>query len=130
MGDHSHGLPPRRFFDTADIEKFAARFDVSAGVIEQAVKKAWEIGSNSKAEIHQAVILSLEAHESLVNGGRKPVREGKIDSHSFALEGLNVSGADLGGLLKELETFNDYLKHSETDEPISMSLLFHGVCRR
>ena len=115
------------FFNTSDIEEFAARFDVSAGVIEQSVKKAWEIGSNSKAEIHKAIILSLEAHQSLVNGGRKPVREGKIDPHSFALEGLNVSGADLGGLLKELENFNDYLKHSETDEPISMSLLFHGV---
>lgn len=115
------------FFSDSEIEDFAGKFETSAGVVEQAVKKAWEIGSNSKAEIHQAVTLSLEAHESLVNGGRKPVSEGKIDSHSFALEGLNVSGADVGGLLKELETFNDYLKQSETDEPISMSLLFHGV---
>ncbi len=29
--------------------------------------------------------------------------------------------------MKELESFSDYLKHCRNDEPISMSLLFHGV---
>ena len=29
--------------------------------------------------------------------------------------------------MKELESFSDYLKHSRNDEPVGMSLLFHGV---
>ncbi len=115
------------FFNTAEIENLATKFDASAGVIEQAVKKAAEIGSDSKDDVHKAVLLSLEAHQSLVNGGRNPVRDDKIDSKSFTIDGLHVSGVDPVGLLKELESFSDYLKASGTDEPVSMSLLFHGV---
>ncbi|MFH0823699.1 MAG: ATP-binding protein [Pseudomonadota bacterium] len=115
------------FFDTADVDHLARRFEVSAGVIEQSVRKAEEMGSDSKAEVLKALILSLEAHDSLVNGGRKPLSAGKIDPEGFTLDGLNVSGANLGSLMKELETFNDYLKHPSNDEPVSMSLLFHGV---
>ena len=109
------------------MEDLAAKFDVSAGVIEQAVKKAAEIGSNSKEEIYNAIILSLEAHDCLINGGSKPVRIPKIDPHSFSIEGLNVSGVDLASLLKELEAFDGYLKTRRNDDAASMSLLFHGV---
>ncbi|MGO9572576.1 MAG: AAA family ATPase, partial [Desulfomonilaceae bacterium] len=115
------------FFSTSDIEDLAAKFEVSAGVIEQSVKKAAEIGSNSNAEIHQAIILSLEAHDCLINGGRKPARTSKIDPDGFALEGLNVSGVDLTSLLKELEAFDEYLKTPGNDDAASMSLLFYGV---
>ncbi len=59
------------FFSTSDMDDLAAKFDVSAGVIEQAVKKAAEIGSNSKEEIYNAIILSLEATMSLINGGQQ-----------------------------------------------------------
>ncbi len=115
------------FLDSSDIDDLARRFEVSPGVIEQSIKKAAEIGSNDRAEIHKAIVFALEAHQCLVNGGHKPLRAGKIDPESFTLDGLNVSGANLSSLMKELESFNDYLKHSGTDEPISMSLLFHGV---
>jgi len=114
-------------FSNSDMEDLAAEYDVSAGVIEQSVKKAAEMGSDAKDEIHKAVTLCLEAHQSLINGGRKPLRASTIDSESVALEGLNVSGADLPVLLKELEAFSDYLKRSRSDEPISMSLLFYGI---
>jgi transitional endoplasmic reticulum ATPase len=114
------------FFDTPEIDGLAVKFEISAGVIEQAVKKATEMGFDAKAEVHNAIMLSLEAHESLVNGGLKPVRAGKIDPESFALEGLNVSGVGLESLLKELEAFNEYLKNSNSDDAVSMSLRFHG----
>jgi transitional endoplasmic reticulum ATPase len=115
------------YFGSPYMDELAGRFEVSAGVIKQAVKKAAEMGSNSRADIHKAIILSLEAHQSLVHGGRKPVSPGKIDLGTFSLDGLNVSGADLGSLMKELKAFNHYLKHSDSDKPISQSLLFHGV---
>ena len=60
-----------------------SKFEVSAGVIEQSVKKAAEIGSNTKDEILNAITLSLEAHQSLINGGHKPAAVGKIDPHRF-----------------------------------------------
>ena len=115
------------YFSASEINDFAAKFEVSAGVIEQSVKKASEIGSDSKAEIHKAIILSLQAHQSLTNGGHKPAGVGKIDPHGFALEGLNVSGVDLTSLLKELEAFDKYLKNPANDEAVTMSLLFFGV---
>ncbi len=115
------------YFGSPDIDELASRFEVSAGVIEQAAKKAAQMGSNSKADIHHAIILSLEAHQSLVNGGRKPVSAGNVDLRTFSLDGLNVSGTDLGSLMKELEAFNHYLKHSHSDNLIGQSLLFHGV---
>lgn len=113
------------FFSPSDVEELAAKFDVSAGVIEQSVKKTWEMGLASKDEVLEAIALSLEAHNCLANGGRNPVRDGKIDPRSFSIEGLNVSGVDLTGLVKELEAFNEYLKNPNGDA--SMSLLFHGV---
>ncbi len=115
------------YFNDHELEDLACRFEASAGVIEQAVKKAAEIGPDSKDEVHKAILLSLEAHQSLVNGGCKPVIAGKIDPKSFTIDGLNVSGVDPEGLMKELESFSDYLKHSRNDEPVGMSLLFHGV---
>lgn len=115
------------FFDTTDTDRLAAQFDVSAGVIEQAVKKAAEIGSNSKEDIYKAIVLSLEAHDCLINGGTKPVRAPKIDTRSFSIEGLNLSGIDLMSLLKELEVFDEYLRTRGNDDAASMSLLFYGV---
>ncbi len=115
------------FFSGADMDDLAVKFDVSAGVIEQVVKKAAEVGSNSKAEVYNAIILSLEAHQNLVNDGYKSMLEGRIDPHSFSIEGLNVSGVDFTTLLKELEAFDEYLKNPVSDEPVPMSLLFFGV---
>ena len=42
----------------------------------------------------------------------------KIDTHSFSIEGLNVSGVDLTCLLKELEAFDDILKPPEMMMPL------------
>ena len=115
------------FFSATEVEQLATKFDVSAGIVEQCARKAAEMGSDSKSEVHEAIKLSLEAHQSLLNGGRKPVRTARIDSRSFSLEGLNVLGLDLADLLKELEAFDHHLKETGNDVPVSMSLLFHGV---
>ena len=40
---------------------------------------------------------------------------------------MNVSGANLTSLLKELEAFDKYLKNPSGDEAVTMSLLFFGV---
>jgi hypothetical protein len=51
----------------------------------------------------------------------------KIDSDSFFLEGLNISGSNLSDLLNEVRAFDQYLKNLSCDEAVSTSLLFHGI---
>ena len=102
-----------------------AMYHVSPGVIEQAVGKAAQTASTSEEGLYKAITLSLEAHEGLRHGGRKPTRRNKPDKN-FTIEGLNVAGADLSGLLEELKAFSDYLNEPDNDEIITMSLLFHG----
>jgi hypothetical protein len=106
------------------INKLATGFDSTPGVIEQAVGKAGKAAVQAGADVYQAIVLSLEAHDSLRSGGLKATP--KTYDKNFTLEGLNVAGADLHELLEELEVFNEFLKSGETDEICTMCLLFHG----
>jgi transitional endoplasmic reticulum ATPase len=123
LGDHRLDS----FFAPADINDLTNRFNVSAGIIEQAVRKASEMGFDSKDEIRTAIIQSLDAHQKLVNGGHKPSRHRNINFDNFELEALNVSGVNLPDLLRELKEFDRYLRTSDSNEAVSMSLLFFGV---
>jgi transitional endoplasmic reticulum ATPase len=123
LGDHRLDS----FFAPADINDLTNRFNVSAGVIEQAVRKASEMGFDSKDEIRTAITQSLDAHQKLVNGGHEPLRHDNTSFDNFELEALNVSGVNLPDLLRELKEFDRYLKTSNSNESVSMSLLFFGV---
>ena len=109
----------------SQISDLATVYDTSPGVIEQVVSNSTQTASASEEGLYKAITLSLEAHEGLRRGGRKPTRRNKPDQ-DFTIEGLNVTGADLPGLLEELKAFTDYLKEPGNDEIITMSLLFHG----
>ena len=109
---------------TGQINELATGFDSTPGVIEQAVGRAGKAALQAGADVYQAIVLSLEAHDSLRSGGRKATP--KTYDKNFTLSGLNVTGAALPDLLEELESFNEYLKASEGDEMVTMSLLFHG----
>ena len=109
----------------SQISDLATVYDTSPGVIEQVVSNSTQTASASEEGLYKAITLSLEAHEGLRRGGRKPTRRNKPDQ-DFTIEGLNVTGADLPGLLEELKAFTDYLKEPGNDEIITMSLLFYG----
>ncbi|MFH0999048.1 MAG: ATP-binding protein [Pseudomonadota bacterium] len=113
-----------RFYDSPDLEKLAQRYQVSAGVIDLAVKKAREIKLRSKEKFHESVILSLDAHERLLGGGEKKNRRENIETN-YSLEGLNIQG-DIGLLMQDLEAFDEILRRSKQTENRNMNLLFYG----
>jgi SpoVK/Ycf46/Vps4 family AAA+-type ATPase len=114
----------KRFFKPADIETFAKKYNLSAGVIDLAVKKSKETGTDSKTDFHQTVEMALEAHDTLRHFGEKPVNKDRIEK-KYSLEGLNVKG-DLEGLIGQLKAFDKYLRNTATDTVMNMNLLFYG----
>ncbi len=114
----------KRLFCRKEIEKFARKYPVNAGIVDLAVKKAQEANNDSKAEFHQAVDLALTAHETLLNYGEKKVNKDRIEN-KYSLEGLNVKG-DLDAMLKQLRAFDKYLRKEDQNKIMNMNLLFHG----
>ena len=113
-----------RFFNQADITALARKYQLSAGVIDLAVKKAKETRTGSKAGFHRTVVLALEAHDTLLHHGNKPIKKDRIEK-KYCLEGLNVKG-DLKAMLRRLEAFDKHLKSTPADQVMNMNLLFYG----
>ena len=114
----------KRFFKPADIEAFAKKYNLSAGVIDLAVKKTKETHHGSKTEFQQIVKMALEAHDTLRHCGEKPVNKDRIEK-KYSLEGLNVKG-DLEAMIGQLKTFDKHLRSTEADTVMNMNLLFYG----
>jgi len=114
----------KRFLTHPQIETLAGTYRVSAGVADLAVKKAKEMGHTTKGAFIESVKLSLEAHETLKNGGGKKVDRDRIDK-SYSLEGLNIKG-DMDAVMAQLEAFDAYLRSSPQDKMVNMNLLFYG----
>lgn len=115
----------KRFLKPSDITELAVEFQCSPGTIDQAVRKAKDTRPKTGAEFRRTVSMTLEAHECLLYGGARAAHQSHIDP-AFTLEGMNVSGANLQSLLKELERFDEHLKTTAGPEKMSMRLLFHG----
>ncbi len=115
----------KRFLKNSEIEELSNRFEVSAGVIDQAIRKVAESKNHCDEDLKESIVLTLESHTSLSEGGHSPVK-GKSDHSNFTLNGLNLSGADTHVLLEELTAFNEFSKKPNPHGPVSMSLLFHG----
>ena len=115
----------KRFLNDSEIEELSKRFEVSAGVIDHAIRKVAESRKHSEEDFKASVVLTLESHIRLSKGGRSPANE-KHDYKDFTLEGLNLSGTDPHVLLEELAAFDEFSKKPDSNEPVSMSLLFHG----
>lgn len=114
----------KKYFNNKNIVSFARTYDVSAGVIDLAVKKSVEKKCASQKQFHQSVQLALEAHQTLGNYGEKKVNKDQIEKN-FSLEGLNIN-ADLGAILKQLDAFDAYLRKDDFDKIMNMNLLFYG----
>ena len=114
----------KRFFNTEEINAYAQKYNVSAGVIDLAVKKAGETAYGRKNEFHKAVRLGLEACQSLLNDGQPPVNKEQIEK-SYSLDGLNISD-DPDSLMLRLEAFDQHLRSSGQDNISNMNLLFYG----
>ncbi len=114
----------KKYFNKTDMETFARTYEVSAGVIDLAVKKSVEKRVHSKKQFHRSVKMGLEAHRTLGNYGEKKVDKDRIENN-FSLEGLNING-DLTAMLKQLDAFDVYLRKDVQNEIMNMNLLFYG----
>ncbi len=114
------------FFTSAERKNLAAQHAVSAGVVEQAVRKTAEMGSDDKEEVQTAVRLSLEAYQSFAGKPRAQLAAIEVDPSGFVLEGLNVAGCSLDALLTKATAFTEYIQNPENNDVRSLSLLFHG----
>jgi SpoVK/Ycf46/Vps4 family AAA+-type ATPase len=113
-----------RFFNSQDLDKLVQQYQVSAGVIDLAVKKAQEMNFSSKEKFKESVILALDAHERLLAGGERKNRKENIEKN-YSLEGLNIKG-NLGLLMQDLESFDAFLRQPKQTENRNMNLLFYG----
>jgi len=113
-----------RFLGEAQIAELARAYQVSAGVMDLAVKKARESGCAAKHGFLEAVELALSAHETLMNDGDKVVDREKTEK-AYSLDGLNIKG-DIAGLMTQLEKFDAFLRGGHQDEILNLNLLFHG----
>ncbi len=111
-------------FSQKDVEIFAKKYPVSAGIIDLAIKKSMESNPGSKSDFQQAVDLTLTAHETLLNDGEKKINKDRIEKR-FSLKGLNTKG-DLNATLKQLKFFDDYLRKEDQNRVMNMNLLFYG----
>ncbi|MFO7972330.1 MAG: AAA family ATPase [Desulfobacterales bacterium] len=114
----------KTLFDPSELEALAKRYKVSAAVIDLALKKAIELGIESKMQFHRAVKLALEANEALINHGEKPVDKNQIE-RNYSLEGLNIKG-NLKDTITQLERFDRFLIETNKDQVVNMNLLLYG----
>jgi transitional endoplasmic reticulum ATPase len=114
----------KRFFKPSDVETFSKKYNLSAGVIDLAVKKSKETRPESKTKFHKSLELALEAHDTLLHYGKSPVNRDKIEKR-YSLSGLNAQG-DLEGMIRQLKAFDKHLRSTEADRAMNMNLLFYG----
>jgi SpoVK/Ycf46/Vps4 family AAA+-type ATPase len=114
----------KKFCGRIDVENFAKNYDVSAGVIDLATRKAKETSPSSKAQFSHCVEMALESYETLVNFGEKPTKKNEIEN-KYSLDGLNID-CDLDGLFTQLEAFDAYLRKDQRHQIVNMNLLFYG----
>ncbi|MGO8878463.1 MAG: AAA family ATPase [Desulfomonilaceae bacterium] len=115
----------KRFLRDCDIEDLATRFDTSAGVIEQVVRKVSELRGRSELNFKSSVELALESHVGLHKGDHSPENANRADTN-FTLDGLNLAGINPHVFMEEMRAFNEFSKRRNTRGHVSMSLLFHG----
>ena len=115
----------RKFYDRKELEELAKKYKVNAGVIDLAIQKSVETYSISeKSQCKKAVIQSLDAYQTLIHQGYKPVSKNLIEDH-YSLDGLNIRG-DLKAMIQQLEKVDVSLRQNDRKRNINMNLLFWG----
>lgn len=115
----------RNHFKDEEINKLTARYPVSAAIINMTVTKALESSSADRTAFKEIMIMNLEAHWKLLNGGAKPKTGERIEDH-YSIDGLNIDG-NLPVILEQLDAFDRYLRAPDNRSIRNFNLLFHGL---
>lgn len=119
-------LKKNRAYDLLDqdqIGDFAKRFNLTAGYVDLAVKKALESRGRRADPFRKSVEMALKAGLALANDGEPAAAERTLD-RNYSLEGISLR-CDLDGLLTRLERFDRCLRDQWSPQA-NMNLLFYG----
>lgn len=114
----------KRFFTHKDLSRLSGRYNVAAGVIDLAVKKAKDISQGSSLSMHRAIKLSIESYETVVNGGKTKTVTKKMDG-AYSIDGLNVTD-NLQDVIDQLKKYDQCIRSPNKDIHLTMNLLFYG----
>jgi SpoVK/Ycf46/Vps4 family AAA+-type ATPase len=110
-------------FTLSQVEQFAARYTVSAGVIESAVRTGLVTASERGADLLPAIELALRSHVTLQNGG-EDLPEKETVAKGYSIEGLNAD-ADIQAVIEQVGHFDQAFRAGRS-EPHNLNLLFYG----
>jgi transitional endoplasmic reticulum ATPase len=113
----------KRFINQSEVVYYAQKFNVSAGVIEQAIAGAAEHHKN-KSAILKSIDLSLDSYMEMHHGRYIQKETQKVEDR-YSIEGLNVT-EDIHALTEQLIQFDQYLKAHPYGQKANMNLLFYG----
>lgn len=107
-----------------DIDGLASRYEVSAGGVELAVRKAAEIGIKGRKTFEKFLDQFLVSHLTLMNEGRKPPRPVR-SGRDFLVEGLNLD-IEFTDLISGVQNYDHYCRKSLSGDWPSLNMLFYG----
>ena len=113
-----------RFLKGHALRKLAEDYEVSAGIIDLAIKQAREVVGKGGPSFSKMVRMALEAHLRLKNQGVMPGRK-NVPDPNFTLEGLNISGKIIE-TVSQLKTWNQKIRQGSNGAIRQYNLLFHG----
>lgn len=114
----------KRAFRVPELSELAGRYNVSAGAMDIAVKKALTVAAPRDPAFKKAITMALDSHLTLMNNGQAPVHRDDIEK-GYSLEGLNVTG-DLPALMNQVQAFDSHLREDKDGPVRNMNVLFFG----
>ena len=113
----------RSCFHAEEIDELAARYPVSAAIIDLSIRKTLETSSPKQDAFKKIMTMNLDAHATLLNDGIKPRDKETIEA-DYSLDGLHIEG-DLPVMMTQLEAFNNCLRRNDKNAR-NFNLLFYG----
>lgn len=113
-----------KYIKENSIQELAKEYEVSAGVIDLAIKQAKKSSDIKKISFTEKVRMGLDAHIQMQNNGIRPKKISFLDP-DFSLQGLNIHG-DWEKTIRELNLYNQKQKMKEVKGVKQYNLLFYG----
>jgi len=111
-------------FKNDEINRLTVRYPVSVAIINMAVTKALETSSADRSAFKKIMMMNLDAHLKLQNGGGKPKASDKIEDN-YSIDGLNIEG-NLPVIMEQVEAFDRRLREPDNRSVRNFNILFYG----
>jgi len=113
-----------RLIPKTALQALAQDYEISAGVMDMALKQAKSCHRSGKSSFVRRVRMALDAHIQLRNQGLLPKKQNALDAH-FSLQGLNIQG-DMDQAMHVLHSLSTGGKKTSPAAGSQYNLLFYG----